>query len=380
MKTLDNPLTERRRKTRNRIFRSIYNSDEPVSKQELAAGLGLSLPTIHQNVSELLDSGLIRPVETQVSTGGRPPVGYVVENDVRFSVGVAVTSNHIRLFASDLKLNQMAEKSIRLAKGPSGALGDDIRKELDIFIEENKLNRERILGVGITIPGVLDPAEDSVLLSPTMKLRNISLRSLRNSLDPYPVFIENDSNCAGYAEWLAMSPEERKKGFAYILMENGVGGAFFINGDSYPGENHRSGEFGHMCVEPGGLECNCGNRGCLEAYCSAMRFTANINKTIDEFFESLRSGDPVSAALWDDVLRHLAIGIINIRMVFDCNVVLGGFVSEYLGEYLPVIRKYVADRNPFGEDGDFVTLGKFPRKAGMMGIAWHFASEYIEKI
>ncbi len=380
MRPPESPLTERRRKTRNRVFRSIYNSEEPLSKQEMSLGLGLSLPTIHQNVSELLESGLIVPVETQVSTGGRPPMGYLVKNDVRFSIGVAITSNHIRLLASDLKLNQMAEKSIRTGGKASKALGDDIRKELDIFLEENKLDRKRILGVGITIPGVLDPEDDSVLLSPTMKLRNISLKSLRNSLDPYPVYIENDSNCAGYAEWLAMTPEERKRGFAYILLENGVGGTFFINGSSFAGVNHRSGEFGHMCVEPGGAECNCGKRGCLEAYCSAMRFTVNINKTIEEFFDTLHSGDPVSAALWDDVLRHLAIGITNIKMVFDCDVLLGGFVSEYLEEYLPVIRKYVAEGNPFGDNGDFVRLGKFPRKAGMMGIAWHFASDYIDKI
>ncbi len=380
MRSPESPLTERRRKTRNRVFRSIYNSEEPLSKQEMALGLGLSLPTIHQNVSELLDSGLIIPVETQVSTGGRPPMGYLVKNDVRFSIGVAITSNHIRLLASDLKLNQLAEKSIRTSGKATRTIGDDIRKELDIFIEENNLDRNRILGVGITIPGVLDPGDDSVLLSPTMKLRNISLKSLRNSLDPYPVFIENDSNCAGYAEWLAMSPEERKRGFAYILLENGVGGTFFINGRSYAGINHRSGEFGHMCVEPGGAECNCGKRGCLEAYCSAMRFTANINKTIEEFFDTLHSGDPVAAALWDDVLRHLAIGITNIKMVFDCDVILGGFVSEYLEEYLPVIRKYVAEGNPFGDNGDFVKLGRFPRKAGMMGIAWHFANEYIDNI
>ena len=111
-----------------------------------------------------------------------------------------------------------------------------------------------------------------------------------------------------------------------------------------------------------------------------MRFTTDIDKTIEEFFELVHKGDPASKALWDDVLKHLAIGINNIRMVFDGDVLLGGFVSEYLEEYLPEIKSYVAERNAFGDSGDFVRLGKFPRKAGMMGIAWHFINDYIESI
>lgn len=380
MKILEPTVTERRRKTRNRVFRYIYNSDEPVSKQAMALELNLSLPTIHQNISELLDAGLIKAGETQRSTGGRPPVGYLVENNIRFSIGVSITTNHIRFLASDIKMNQMAEKSIYREASVAINLESEIKKELDIFIEENSLNKNRILGVGITIPGVLDVSEDSVLLSPSMRIKNLSLKSLRKSLEPYPVYIENDGNCAGYAEWLAMSPKERKNGFVYLLLENGVGGTFFINGKSYSGVNHRSGEFGHMCVHPDGLECNCGKRGCLEAYCSAMRFSTDLGISIAEFFELVHKGDPASNALWDDVLKHLAIGISNIRMIFDCDVVLGGFVSEYLEEYLPELRKYVADRNSFGDDAGFVRLGKYPRKAGMMGIAWHFANDYIEKI
>ncbi|MBQ9549298.1 MAG: ROK family transcriptional regulator [Lachnospiraceae bacterium] len=380
MKTLEPTATERRRKTRNRVFRYIYNSDEPVSKQAMSLDLNLSLPTIHHNVAELLEAGLIRAGETQSSTGGRPPVGYLVENDVRFSIGISITTNHIHFLASDLKMNQLAEKSVRKDSAAALDLGNEVRKELTLFIEENDLNKNRILGVGITIPGVLNRPGDAVLLSPSMKLKNISLQSLRNACEPYTVYIENDGNCAGYAEWLAMSPRERKNGFVYILLENGVGGAFFINGKTYSGMNHRSGEFGHMCVQPDGLMCNCGKRGCLEAYCSALRFSVDIGKTIEEFFDLVHKGDPASQALWDDVLRHLAIGIGNIRMIFDCDIVLGGFVSEYLKEYMPELKKYVVEMNSFGDDTDFVKLGKFPRKAGLMGIAWHFANDYIEKI
>ena len=118
----------------------------------------------------------------------------------------------------------------------------------------------------------------------------------------------------------------------------------------------------------------------LSPIASAMRFSMDIGKTIEEFFDLVHKGDPASTALWDDVLKHLAIGISNIRMIFDCDIVLGGFVSEYLKEYMPELRKYVKEMNSFDDGTDFVKLGKFPRKAGLMGIAWHFANDYIEKI
>ena len=76
MNELKQTLTERRRQTRNRVYRCIFSADEPVSKQEIAGGLGLSLPTVHQNITELMEAGLVRDGERKMSTGGRPPMGY----------------------------------------------------------------------------------------------------------------------------------------------------------------------------------------------------------------------------------------------------------------------------------------------------------------
>ena len=78
---------------------------------------------------------------------------------------------------------------------------------------------------------------------------------------------------------------------AYLSLENGVGGAVLVNGDLYAGDNRRSGEFGHMCVEPGGLPCKCGKRGCLEAYCSARRISDDINITLKDFFAGVERHD-----------------------------------------------------------------------------------------
>ena len=135
-----------------------------------------------------------------------------------------------------------------------------------------------------------------------------------------------------------------------------------------------------MTVHPGGLKCSCGRRGCLEAYCGALRYTRELGISTKEFFAELKAGDKDYVEIWDDVLRHLAVAINNIRMMFDCDIILGGFVSEYLEPYLPKLREMVAEKNPFEGNADYLTLGRFYKKAGMMGGASYFIEKFINEI
>lgn len=167
---------------------------------------------------------------------------------------------------------------------------------------------------------------------------------------------------------------------AYLSLENGVGGAVLMGGRAYGGDNRRSGEFGHMCVEPGGLKCSCGRLGCLEAYCSARRISDDLGVTLEEFFAGLAGGNRDYEKLWHDLLRHLAAGINNIRMVLDCEVVLGGFLAEYLEPWLPQLREYVREGNPFGDDASFLQLSVLRRHTVPLGAALLFIQEFLAQI
>lgn len=372
-------ITERRRQTRNKMYRYIYDSESPVSKQQLASAMGYSLPTVHQNIAELLSAGLIRPGEIQKSTGGRPAVGYSVEDRIRYSVGISVSSANLRILVTDILQNELAFKIVKIRTFEENRIGRQIADELEAFLEEQKIPSDKILGVGLTFPGVIDRERDTIVLSPTLRMKDLSLSAVREPI-PFPVFIENDSTSGGVAEWLGLSQEERAEDFVYLFLENGIGGAVFIDGRPFLGNEGRSGEFGHMCLQPDGRLCNCGKRGCLEAYCSAYRFTRDLGITIEEFFEGLRKGNRDYGILWDEVLEYLSIAVNNLRMAFDCDVILGGFVSGFLEPYLPEIRRKAVRRNTFETDGEYIRLGRYPTKAGMMGVAWHFTKQFLDEI
>ena len=362
---------------RSRIYRTLYDAQDFCSRQTLARDCGLSLPTVHQYLTDLFQRGLVRYSGADLATGGRRAQGLEIVPDARIALGVSVTGRHLRLSAVDLRLGELAycledfDLAVHLRQF-DGALAGLIEKFLDDF----RLDRSRLLGVGITIPGRISPDGQRITHAPTLAIRDAPLYALTRGIN-YPVHVENDATASGHAE----SAFRRKMGnMAYLSLEYGLGGAVLVNSLPYPGSNAKSGEFGHICVEPGGLRCSCGCHGCLEAYCSATRIESGLGVSLEAFFRGVKEHRPDYEALLFDMLRHLAIGINSIHMVLDCDVVLGGFLSEYLQPWLPTLREYVAAGNPFAESADFVQLSTLRRHITSHGAALFFVREFVTGI
>lgn len=368
---------DRRRQSRSSVYHYLYETRDFCTRQSLAKALDLSLPTIYQNLTELVDAGLVRYAGQSQSTGGRKASGLAIVPEARVAVGVAITEDRLRFSAADLRLNEIAyHKVTHTARFDMDELGVLVARELERFLDEYHIERERLLGVCIALAGVTNPEGTLLLYAPTMHLRNVDLSGLTCRI-PYPTYVENDANCSGYAEWFIRGDREN---MAYLSLENGVGGAIITGGSVYGGENRRSAEFGHMCVEPGGLPCACGKWGCLEAYCSDWRIRNTLGVSLKEFFEGVEQGRPEYAALWKDFLFHLAVGASNIRMALDCNVVLGGFMSQFLDPYLPMLREFAAANDPFERRADYLQLGVLRSHAVPLGAALHFIQKFLDTV
>ena len=379
MKQIKPVATDRRKKTRNDIYRFIYNASSSVTKQDIARDLRLSLPTVYQNLSELEEAGLIHAAELQKPAGGRPPVGYEVTADAYFAIGVSLSARNISMTAMDMKRNEIASASEKVKDLCEDMLLIQLSDALISFGEKNHLDQTKLLGIGITVPGVLDADFHTIILSPTMRLNQFPIARIQERFS-CPVFIENDSTCAGIAEYSAMSSECKEKNFVYLYLEYGVGGAIFYAGRPWYGENHRSAEFGHMCIVPGGLPCNCGKNGCLEAYIGALRFSRDQGIPIEAFFREKESGNALYQNLWDDGIDHLAIAVSNLRKAFDCDVVLGGFLSEEIRKSMERLKSRIAELDIFDDDLSWIKTGNYPHKAGIYGAAWRWIEKYIQQI
>ncbi len=368
--------TELRRQNRNRVFRYVYSSETPVTKQDVAQSLNLSLPTVGQNLRELLDAGLLQLQGTFDSTGGRKPKAIGINAKVKCSIGLMLSSRHIHIVCIDLKARLICQSSIfRLFTGDQQYCRQ-LACYLEDFIDANQIDRSTLLGVGIAVPGILDEERNVVVMSHIVSLRELPVETLTAHI-PYPCFIENDANAGGMAEWWDRPSMEN---MVYLSVQKGVGGAVLLSGVRYMGRHHHSGEFGHMCIVPGGRPCSCGKQGCLEAYCSTARISDDLGISREEFFSELEEGNAAYRAMWEDYLDHLALGIHNIRMVLDCDIVLGGILVQFMEPYLESLQNRLQELNPFQPDRPYLILSRYRSWSTCVGAALHFISSFLETI
>ena len=119
---------------------------------------------------------------------------------------------------------------------------------------------------------------------------------------------------------------------------------------------------------------------CLDAYCSALILSRLEDGDLRAFFGKLESGHEEYRKIWEEYLDNLSIVIDNLRMCFDCEVVLGGYVGNYMDSYIERLRAVVAGRNIFGGDGEYVRVCRCREEASAYGAALYQIERYISKI
>ena len=213
-----------RQTNRRRVLQYLYDSGEPATKQGIAGELSLSLPTVTGNLAELLEEGLVSCSGTQESTGGRKPRTYALEPGARVAVGITVQRDEVRFLAIDMRAQELGCREAPLAFSHTAEYYERLSLYLEAFLDDFHLDRNRLLGVGITLPGIIDQTEGRLVMAPTLELWDVPLEELYRYFSRYPVFIENDANASGYAErWM----DKEQNNMVYMAVERGIGGAIF---------------------------------------------------------------------------------------------------------------------------------------------------------
>ena len=137
----------------------------------------MSLPTINQNIKLLKDSGLIVMEGSFDSTGGRKAQMIMVNADARFAISVNVRANELKVALIDLNGEIRSQKSVDIEFSPESDYGVKVSELVDDIIEENNINTDNILGIGITMPGIFNSDNTMIISSPPQEtIRLITLR------------------------------------------------------------------------------------------------------------------------------------------------------------------------------------------------------------
>lgn len=363
---------EKKNVTKSKIVNYIINH-KATSKVELSKDLNISMPTVLSNVKELLAGGIVIETGEYESTGGRKAKKISINPAYRYAVGIRITAKHIGFVLVNMKYEIEKYERIRLEFSTNTSYYSKIREELEAFLKDVE-NRERILGIGISIPGIVNLEDRMLVKSHALQLENYSLNFLEQVFS-LPVYFENDANAAMRAEDL-----NRYKNALYLSLNNTLGGAFCIDGKLILGENQKAGEFGHIILVPGGKQCYCGKRGCADVYCAASVLTDDTSQTLEQFMQQLEERKESAQQVWQEYLEYLAVLISNLRMAYDMDIILGGEVGGYLSDYMIPLEEKVMKYNGFDHDARYLKICSYKREASAVGVAKYFLQEFIKDI
>lgn len=362
---------EIRMKNRSGIYRLLLEGGAR-SRQDIVAGLRLSLPTVTQNLAELQREGLAAEAGSVGNTGGRRAKTYSAVMDARIALGLDVTRNHITAVAVDLSGTVIGKLRVREPFSKTDGYYRRLGEVVGELAAGTRIDPKRILGVGIGVPGLITPDNERVFYGKILNFTGTTRAEFSRYI-PFRTALYNDANAAGFAEaWVGGI-----RNAFYIMLSNNVGGAVYLGDRQYFGENTKSGEVGHMTIVPGGRPCYCGQRGCVDSYCAATVLSDAADGDLGAFFAGLNSGNDSFRTLWDEYLLHLADTVNSLRMLFDCSIILGGYVGGYIEPYLGDLRRLAAERNPFEDNADYLIPCRWKTESIAAGAALNYISGFI---
>lgn len=335
-----------------RIIRLLRHS-MPMTRQEIAGELDLSMPTALGNIEELLTGGILEETGEKESTGGRRAKLFSLYNDGWYGLGIQISRRHVRFALTNLSGTVLQYERISHPFSDLPSWYRTLGAQLSEFIGKADVEESHILGVGISFPGIIDQENDMILHSHVFDMKNVSLDRFYKYI-PYPMIVENDANCACYAE-----QNNDRDSYLYISLNESVGGALMVDRTLHDGNSWSAGEVGHVILYPGGRDCYCGKKGCADAYLNTgvlLREDENgSEENLEDFFRKLDQGDPDLKDIWNTYLDDLAILCTNMRMVLNMDIILGGDVGALMEPWIEDLCRRMESMDLFSREIDYIS-------------------------
>ena len=362
---------------RSKIYQYIYRS-KLTSKLQIVQDLQMGLSTVSQNLNLLENEGLIEKNGYFDSTGGRKANAIQIVSDFRISIGVGILKNIFHITAIDLYGNTVYTDTIPLTYSNTAAYYQQITDKVKDFIDKNQYPENKILGVSIATQGITSPDNTTVIYGNIMNNTGMRLKDFSRHL-PYPCHLEHDSKSAAFLE-LWNHPELDSA--VVLLLNRNLGGAIITNHQIHQGRSMHSGTIEHICVNPDGPLCYCGNRGCLETYCSANSLEQASGMTIKEFCPLLREKkSPQLIQIWEDYLKHLAFAMKNLNLVIDAPIIISGYLAPYFTEDdTDYLLRQINSMTPFELKEEQILVGTHGQYTPAIGAALFYVKEFIQSV
>ena len=342
--TIERTLTngEQRDNGRLSVLDSIRSAGE-IARIDIADATGFSPATVTAITSELLNAGLIEEIipenKQSQSRRGRPRVSLKLAGKAHLIAGVKIGHKVISVLILDFEGEEVVSQEFPIAnpKMEPEELVTVMLNAVSETCESGGFDIHTLSGIGLSMAGLIHATDSFVHWSSSLTERNVDMGTLMRQASPCPVFIDNDANLMAKAENL-FGVARNIENFIVITIEHGVGMGIFINGNIYRGTRGCGAELGHTKVQLEGALCQCGQRGCLEAYVGDYAILREahsvlgkeVHDDVGSLYDAANSGDHVAVSVLDRAAKMLALGLANVVNIFDPDlIILAGAQMSY---------------------------------------------------
>jgi predicted NBD/HSP70 family sugar kinase len=345
------------------VLNFVFYHQSEASRAKLAEQVGLNKSTASSLVQELIERDLLRETgKNPAGAIGRPATFLEINFQAGFIIGVDLSVDFISVMVTDFGGQAIWKQKFIMDSKIVQA--DAIAKMIQLVKEAIavcKQKNNRVLGLGLTVPGLVDTNGENLIYAPHLHWKDVPLRKiLSESIGLNEIHIENDANAATIGEHI-YGVACNTRDFIFVFIGKGIGSGLFLGGNLYRGINGYAGEIGHIPIiaEPYNNLCDCGNLGCWETYANEstiLNRTKAILETrrstiISDLMEEQQAplsiailkqaadaGDQGSLKIFAEAGEAIGIGIAGLINIFNPDkVIVGGPISISGNHLLPAI-------------------------------------------
>ena len=390
---------------RKAILNVLRNSGE-ISVADLSKEVNLSKQTLMKIMNYYTRNGMVIITGKGNSTeeGGKKPNIYKFNENGGYAIGMAISANRLFSVITDLKSNILDKVSVTLKADEE--FESVLKKIIDSYnylTRNPEIHKEKITGLAIGAYGITNFSKGEVIFSPHFPSwgKNLMLKNkiIEKIPEDIPVIVDNHSRFQVFAEKI-LGLAKDKNNVVALQAGKGLVAGVIIEDEIKRGNHSLIGEIGHMIVDPEGREiCSCGGTGCFEAMVSTSRILRMVKEKYNEYpdsiifnnngpddvdiydiFDASNEGDKLALELMDDVISWFGIGISNIILMYDPQVMIIQGIFTKAGKYfLENLRKKINKISLFSIERETeIKYSELGDKAGVLGAASYVLSRYFE--
>lgn len=313
---------------------------------------------------------------------------------MKYYIGIDLGGTNLAVGLVDENALLLDKDSIPTRTGEgAGKLIEDMRAVTDRLLSRNALSLKEVEEIGIGVPGTAN--HDTGIIEYANNLGFYDTPFIAGAEEVFEgkkIYFDNDGNAAAWGEFLAGAGAGADSLVA-VTLGTGVGGGIILNGSLYEGVNYAAGELGHMVINTDGIDCNCGRRGCFEAYASVTALISQTKAAMEKdkdsrlwelcsgdirlvegktLFQGVRRGDGTAKEVLEKYITCLGAGLVNIINIFQPEILcIGGGISRAGELFLPPLKQIVRQESysRTSRKQTDIVIAQLGNDAGIIGAA-----------